>query len=176
MIAKAAKVVPLLCVLLLTLLGGCTMVITPEVITPEPVEELPQVNPNGIIFTAEQSAAIPDLLTNVLSPTPENTWTPAITDVAQLEADLPTFLQSAEDPWLRPDPPIWERVPDYYRQYFGIVENGEEIIYANFFCDNDQPNWRSDYVMVMDGGDCYFQVKYNPSTGQFFDLMVNGES
>jgi hypothetical protein len=28
----------------------------------------------------------------------------------------------------------------------------------------------------MDGGDCYFQVKYNPQTGKFFDFAVNGQS
>lgn len=157
-----------LAVLLLSLLAflgaGCNLTITP----PPP----PALNPNSVIFSAEQTAANLD----IFFPTPESTWTPSESEVAQLEMGLPAFLRTAEDPWLRPDPPIWERAPDYLRQYLGIVEDGEQIIYANFFCSAEDIDWHNEVVFVQDGGDCYFQVKYNPGTGEFFDLMVNGES
>jgi hypothetical protein len=67
-------------------------------------------------------------------------------------------------------------VPDYKRQYLGILENGEQIIYANFFCDATFEEWRQEFVLVNDGGDCFFQVKYNVATGEFYDFSVNGEA
>lgn len=152
----------------LTAVAGCNLTITPPTGEPNTVE----LNPNGVIFTIDQTSANLDMF----YPQPEGVWTPIAADVAKLEADLLTFLQTAEDPWLRPDPPIRERVPNYMRQYLGIVEEGEQIIYANFFCNSHEIDWHNDYVFVLDGGDCYFQVKYNPATGEFFDLSVNGEA
>jgi hypothetical protein len=89
---------------------------------------------------------------------------------------LPAFLETAEHPWLRLDPPIVQRAPDYMRQYFGLIVNGEEIIYANFFCNAHETDWHNEFVDIMDGGDCYFQLKYDPQSGEFFDLSVNGEA
>ena len=132
----------------------------------------PNASANSVIFTAEQSQA----QLYFIAPNATGAWQPSAADVAQLEADLPAFLQSAENPWLRTDPPIWERAPDYMRQYLGIVENGQEVIYANFFCSDFDLDWQEEFVLVMDGGDCYFQVKYNPTTGEFYDFSVNGES
>jgi hypothetical protein len=143
---------------------GCNLTITPP---PQPA-----TNPNGVIFSVEQTQANLD----VVWPAPTGVWLPSAADVAKLEAELPAFLQSAESEWLKPDPPIWERVPDYMRQYLGIVENGEEVIYANFFCSIDDMDWHNEFVFVLDGGDCFFSVKYNPQTGEFFDLSVNGEA
>lgn len=149
--------------LLLTLaLAACNPVRPPE----------PNANSKGVIFTAEQSEA--ELY--FIAPNATGAWQPSAADVAKLEADLPAFLQSAENPWLRTDPPIWEREPEYMRQYLGIVENGEKLIYANFFCSDSGGDWQEEFVLVMDGGDCYFQVKYNPTTGEFFDFSVNGEA
>lgn len=162
---------------MLALTGACTYMIpspstSPEGPAPTPEAPIPETNANGVIFTQRQTEASLD----VVWPRPSGVWTPTTADIAQLEADLPAFLRTAENPWLRPDPPIWEREPDYMRQYLGIVENGAEIIYANFFCDAHDFDWRSKYYFVNDGGDCFFQVKYNPQTHEFFDLSVNGEA
>ena len=169
----------LLLLLAFALTSGCTFTIAPPTATPTAgaaavptVVAEEQLNPNGVIFTAAQTAAsLREIGGNIT-----DTWTPSPAAVAQLEAALPTFLQSAQDDWLRPDPPIWERVPEYKRQYLGIVEAGEEIIYANFFCSSFDENWHEQLVIVMDGGDCYFQFKYNPATGEFFAFSVNGEA
>ena len=157
----------LLLLLAFALTGGCTYTIAPPTAMPEA-----QLNPHGVIFTAEQAAASLRAIGGNIT----DTWTPSNAAIAQFEAALPTFLQSAHNDWLRPDPPIWERVPEYKRQYLGIVEAGEEIIYANFFCKSLNESWHEQLVTVMDGGDCYFQLKYNPATGEFFDFSVNGEA
>jgi hypothetical protein len=145
--------------------AACNLVITPP-------PTVPELNPNGVIFTPEQTTAAIDAIGERV----EDAWTPSAEDVAKLEAELPAYLQTAENPWLRADPPIWEREPEYMRQYLGIVEDGEEIIYANFFCTINDMDWHSEFVFVMDGGDCFFQVKFNPESGEFFELYVNGES
>lgn len=147
-------------------LVACKPVPPPTTTPSAPVE----ISDNGVIFSAEQSAEVEAIFTA------ESTWTPTAADVAKLEAGLTTFLQGAENPWLRTDPPIWDRVPQYHRQYLGIVQDGEEIIYANFFCRAYGEEWQTEYVFVMDGGDCFFQLKYNPQIDEFFDLVVNGES
>ncbi|MCC6456843.1 MAG: hypothetical protein IT328_17945 [Caldilineaceae bacterium] len=160
-----SKLILFLNVFALTLgLSACSLVITPM--------PPPQRSPNGVIFSAEQSAEVlPWLMSQA-----EGAWTPTDADVAALEADLLPFLHTAEHPWLRPEPPIWERVPDYRRQYLGMIENGEQVIYANFFCDANIGDWQQEFVLVNDGGDCFFQVKYNPATGEFYDFSVNGEA
>src|SRR5688572_22428770 len=97
--------------------SACNLVITPPPpATPPPAVEL---NPNGAIFTAEQSTASLDAV-RVLNGDIEDTWTPTDEDIAKLEENLPAFLETADNQWLKPDPPIWEREPDYMRQYLGL--------------------------------------------------------
>src|SRR5688500_18964406 len=107
---------PLLLLAVLLATAACNLTITPP-----PLETQPPVDPNpiGVIFGQEQTEASLDVLGPV-----DDTWTPTAADVAALEAALPAFLQSAENPWLRDDPPIDERVDTYMRQYLGIVEEG----------------------------------------------------
>jgi len=55
------------------------------------------------------------------------------------------------------------------------VIGGKKIIYGNFFC-SEEDNWRQEFVMVIDGGDCYFQVEYDVGSEKLIKLIVNGES
>jgi hypothetical protein len=93
-----SKLIVIFYVFALTLgLLACSLVITPP----------PQRSPNGVIFSAEQSEeALPWLV-----PQAEGSWTPTDADVAALEADLLPFLHTAENPWLRPDPPSGSACP-----------------------------------------------------------------
>ena len=167
-----ARYITLILFLTLMLTSGCTTISAPPTpMPPTPMADL-DLNPNGIIFSTAQTEDSLDAISRDIT----GAWMPAPSDVAMLEADLPAFLQNAQNDWLRPEPPIWERVPEYMRQYLGIVEGGEEIIYANFFCATNGDTWRDQFVMVLDGGDCYFQIRYNPKTREFFNFSVNGES
>jgi hypothetical protein len=66
----------------------------------------------------------------------------------------------------------------YFRQYAGIVLGGHKIIYVNALCETAgnkyETYWRERFVQVFDGGDCYWSVRYDPETGRFSELMVNG--
>jgi hypothetical protein len=103
-------------------------------------------------------------------------WTPTEENVIAIENELTVFLQENPDHFYNSETPVWERLDEYNRQYIGVMLDDRQIIYANFFCDSVETDWRTDFVLVMDGGDCFFQFKYDVEAAQFFDLQVNGNA
>ena len=82
-------------------------------------------------------------------------------------------------------------VESYYRQYIPYInKHNQRIIEINAFCEilKNPPNpengisewtkmdWRKEYVMVNDGGACYWKITINIDTMEFKDLMVNGHA
>ena len=63
----------------------------------------------------------------------------------------------------------------YRVQYVGIVRDGRQVIFTNFFCDTFGVDWRTQPVIVDDGGGCYFVVEFDLAAGSFSHLMINGE-
>jgi hypothetical protein len=102
-------------------------------------------------------------------------WTPSTDVIIQLEDGLADYL-SQHDSFFYRQPPAWERLDEYQSQYIGLQRAGSQIIYGNFFCNNLGMEWQKDLVIVMDGGDCYFQIEYDVGEGAFIMLMVNGAS
>lgn len=121
----------------------------------------------GLIFTAETTM----MQLKWLSSQADNSWMPTVDGVAALEAGLVAFLQESET-----DTDFWEYLPNYTRQYAGIEEEGRRLIYGNYFCSDMGLDWQKDFVFVEDGGDCFFQVIFDPETNTFLSLSVNGES
>lgn len=122
------------------------------VATPTPPASLPQ----EVVFA--DGAFVPDDAT-----------------MAQLRARLPKFLEQNQDKFNADRAPIVARLPGYTLQYRGELENGKRVISVNAMCAAPE-NWQTRWVMVLDGGDCFFQVKYDLDAGTFFDLSVNGEA
>ncbi len=91
-------------------------------------------------------------------------WTPT-------EADL----QEAEDAVLAA--PAGDRAPqiDGYRQYVGIIEDGQRKIVVNSMC-MELDGWTESYIEVADGGSCFWNAVYNVDTGELESLIVNGEA
>ncbi|MBN1148062.1 MAG: hypothetical protein JXA78_12460 [Anaerolineales bacterium] len=141
----------------------------------QPEEELNQVvitsTFEGVIFTEEHAAQ----QGRIFGDSVQGYWTPSQADVIALETGLPAFLQVSPG-FFQPQPPIWERLQNYKRQYLGIQENGKRVIYANFFCQAPAVDWKNQLVMVADGGDCYFQIKFEVDAHRFYDLQVNSEA
>jgi hypothetical protein len=107
----------------------------------------------------------------------EAVWMPTEEIVARLEQDLPSYLQTmaAVTPGISAD--FIDRLPTYKRQYAGFIrEDGLALILVNATCAGEDLNWRTQPVFVMDGGDCFFRVTYDPATGSFEDFDVNGEA
>lgn len=102
-------------------------------------------------------------------------WTPSAENIQSLEGDLASFLRQNADSFRR-QPPVWEQLDQYKRQYVGVIIGGKQVIYGNFFCTETGVDWREDWVLVMDGGDCFFQIQFDVENGTFTSLTVNGEA
>lgn len=109
----------------------------------------------------------------------EKTWLPTQADVQALESRLDR-ISSLSSVGLIPK----ERIASpgrYYRQYVGIVIGDRKLIYVNAFCDKPDDvvvrhggDWRQNPIDVCDGGDCFWSAVYDPLSGEFSDLQVNG--
>jgi hypothetical protein len=77
----------------------------------------------------------------------------------------------------------------YWRQYIVVTnQQGEKETFINFFCEPQEDivddgdgyrfvpsnRWKSGLVGVMDGGNCFFQIKINLNTKKWYDFGVNG--
>ena len=102
-------------------------------------------------------------------------WTPSVNDILKIEENIAEYLNKNSDKfnW---QPPVWQRLDEYQHQYIGLERRGKRIIYGNYFCEGGNNNWRKVFVFAIDGGECYFQVEYNISSGLFIKLLINGES
>ncbi|MBZ0293184.1 MAG: hypothetical protein K8L99_11520 [Anaerolineae bacterium] len=101
-------------------------------------------------------------------------WTPTGPQIETRESGLIDLLQAEITPD-RYEYQILDDLAAYKRQYFGITfADGQHLIYTNFFCVDEFDYWLASPVFVMDGGECFFQVLYNPATQTFSDLRING--
>ena len=76
------------------------------------------------------------------------------------------------------NPFFGRKLENYHRQFVGgEKENGEKIIYINCFCyviDEYFKKWKTELIMVDDGGNCFFNVRVNLDKKEYYELMVNG--
>ncbi len=65
----------------------------------------------------------------------------------------------------------------YTKQYVGYTdEKGKDFIYINGFCNvvEDFESLKRNLFIVLDGGNCYFQMKIDLKTGECVDFSING--
>ena len=91
-------------------------------------------------------------------------WSP---DIADLEA--------AEEAVMAEPPGPREPQLDGYRQYVGIVDEGERKVIVNSMC-MEIDGWTEGYIEIADGGSCFWNALYNVDTGELEFLIVNGEA
>jgi len=65
---------------------------------------------------------------------------------------------------------------DYGRQYMTVIlHNGTKMVYVNCFCNPSGFDYREkELVVVMDGGNCFFNFKVNLKEKKMFDFIENG--
>jgi hypothetical protein len=98
------------------------------------------------------------------------TWTPEHGVTAQLQSTLRPYVvahASAQHLVLQP----WS---SYSFQYQGRGAAGGEFVFINAFCSAPDAYAAKQFVQVLDGGTCYFELKYNLKTKTFYDLGFNG--
>ena len=107
-------------------------------------------------------------------------WTPSPAQIAELEERLPDFLSSAEVKRDRVAARISAKINRYWRQYFGVSSSqGRKLILVNAFCDSwgkSEAELNQQVIIVDDGGECYFQVSFDPEKQTFSGFSVNGEA
>jgi len=67
----------------------------------------------------------------------------------------------------------------YKRQYIAVSNiSGEKEVWVNCFCNSSNLGsaWRNGLVFVLDGGNCYFNLKINLTKTLYYELMVNGNA
>lgn len=118
----------------------------------------------------------PDLLHQCSRSTvsdPDSFFVPTRSEVAAIEAALPSFLAR---PGVRaPKAPLSE----FYRQYVGVVAKGKRLVYAAFFHESarsDLYDWRTKAVNVCDGGDSFWGIVFDVDAGRFEPPDFNGEA
>ncbi len=130
---------------------------------------------NWVAFSADKAQA--DQMLDWLFPADVEYWSPAEADVHTLQSGLPAYLQENKSAFYMTETLVWEQLDEYNSQYVGIVLEGRKVIYASYLCKNGEDSgWKENFIFVADGGACYFQFKFDTSTGRFFDLLVNGEA
>lgn len=101
-------------------------------------------------------------------------WTPSESDVLMAEHELVPYLQQSGNPGVKE---ILKALGTYKHQYIGIVSGGHRQIYINFFCDTDKSDvWKSREIVVLDGGPCYFNLRYSVESKTFSNLRINGRA
>jgi len=98
-------------------------------------------------------------------------WTPTKDDVLAAENQIEAFLKKESKPHAAN---LWRKLPDYKRQYLGIVVNGHKRIFCNFYCRSHRIPLDDKPVLVEDGGECFFRIQYDLNDKQCYDFNVNG--
>ena len=124
------------------------------------------VKPQGVIFSAEQ------IKSQKFVRFPEPYWTPSQEQIDKLERMLPAFVKAQSKNHSR-HPKI--KLSKYKRQYFGYSLNGKKVIYVNAFC-HAFAYWEKTFLLVEDGGQCFFQATFDPESDKFISFNVNGEA
>ena len=123
----------------------------------------------GVIFSAQQLERSADFYRKGEITPPH--WTPSFEDIARLERQLKLYLAGEPTPQAKA---IGTKPGK--RQYLGYTNDGRRWIFVNSLCEwltKDRP-WRENFIIVFDGGSCFFTVRYDLSNSQFDELRING--
>lgn len=97
--------------------------------------------------------------------------------VADYNAKLPAQEPEPADTTASAPSPI--HLKDYKKQYIAVTNaKGEKEVWANCFCKAIEKriefvDWKKIPVKVIDGGNCFFNVKLNLAKRKAYDLKVN---
>ncbi|MGH2550246.1 MAG: hypothetical protein ACRDHN_12700, partial [Thermomicrobiales bacterium] len=62
------------------------------------------------------------------------------------------------------------------RQYIGYSLEFQFLLVINAYCDDPAYDPAHGVVMVMDGGDCFWNATYDLTQGRFISFSVNGDA
>lgn len=119
----------------------------------------------GLIVGEGEAGRFYAAITGSTSPT---YWTPEKAHVIDLENRLVVYLRGKAPP----NSKIRKDLRSYRRQYIGIVHEDRRLIFTNFFCETNRQDWTRKPIAVDDGGDCFFQLQFDPEKHAFSSLVI----
>lgn len=147
----------------------------------------------GVVLTGETALTVEKRICPSSKPGQSSTlWQPGPAEIARLEKLLPAFMSRQETPR------DYKLLPEYYRQYVGVVRGGKKSICVNFFHESfvqsmrsvplfdpvtkkptlkrSEDFWKHDPIIVFDGGAYFFNVQFDVEAGSFHSLRFNGDA
>jgi hypothetical protein len=90
-------------------------------------------------------------------------------DLIKLDSIINSCIKENQESIKRP-------ISEYVKQCVAVKDSDNNIIvWVNLLCGKESwGNAFHDIIEVKDGGDCFFNLKINLNTLQYFDLFVNG--
>ena len=98
-------------------------------------------------------------------------WTPSVAEAAALEAALPCYLATRRGHLRELSRPLSE----YQRHFVGMERGGRRVLFMAAFCEHFGDDWTQP-IQVDDGGDCFFEVWYDPDSATVTAHMVHGDA
>jgi uncharacterized protein (DUF779 family) len=142
----------------------------------------PILSDRAAVLPSEQARHVLQQCSREAPQSVEGVWTVSPAVVAQLERDLPTLSTLVSQNCCGRGSSV-SNPATYYRQYAGVTIDGHNDVYINAFRDHpiymhrsDEDRWRSEPVLVCDGGASFWGVLYDPETRQFTQLSFNGSA
>ncbi|HJY76482.1 MAG TPA: hypothetical protein VKE95_07610 [Burkholderiales bacterium] len=101
------------------------------------------------------------------------TWEPSTELLVELKARLRPYTERQA----RTQSRSLQRWSKYTFQYYATEERGRRYVWVNALCHVEK-DWplEEELMTVLDGGTCFFNLKYDPSKRQYYDLVFNGEA
>ncbi|NHZ40142.1 hypothetical protein [Massilia aquatica] len=101
-------------------------------------------------------------------------WLPTGQQIFDLELRLWALMRDRDARGLRAP----RKFQQFQRQYIGFTRNGERLIYANVYPQDDY-GWEAwtlfnKPVLICDGGNFFWGIVYNPATGKYEEPSFNG--
>ncbi|MBB4595099.1 hypothetical protein [Xanthomonas cannabis] len=91
-------------------------------------------------------------------------WAPNHQQIEQLESRQDALTPTIAEP------------REFDRQYVGVVIGGQQLIYINAFKLPNPPQMKpaTEAIQACDGGNMFWGALYDPQTGAFSQIAVNG--
>ena len=147
-------------------------------VTPTTAPAVPLDPAMGAILPVEKAEALAKQCSRI-SPGPvTGTWAPTEPAIRELEAELGAEIERQ----LAATSAAGSKPEAYYRQYAGLTIEGRQVIYVNGI-DKDaverapeaqRESWKTNPVMICDGGTITFGVEYDPAAKTFANFAFNG--
>lgn len=98
-------------------------------------------------------------------------WAPSEDDVKRIEAALPAEAKARM-------PELGRPIAEYLRQYVGVTQDGKRLVRIHGVHKSaaTELDLTKRELMVLDGGNEYFEGIYDPATGIFSDLGPHGDA